>query len=55
MCLPKYGITENKFVITVTPHKLICPNTKLYPMKAVAIITKNNAIPMNHPSFFFPK
>jgi hypothetical protein len=31
------SITENKFVITVPPHKDICPQGKTYPIKAVAI------------------
>jgi hypothetical protein len=25
---PNQGIADNKFVITVAPHKLICPNGK---------------------------
>jgi hypothetical protein len=25
---PKIGIVPNKFVITVAPHKLICPQTR---------------------------
>jgi len=32
-----YGIALNKFVITVAPQKLICPQGKTYPIKAVAI------------------
>jgi len=34
------GITVNKLVITVAPHKDICPQTKTYPKKAIAIKTK---------------
>jgi len=34
---PTTGIAENKFVITVAPHKLIWPHGKTYPKKAVAI------------------
>jgi hypothetical protein len=34
---PIIGIAEKKFVITVAPHKDICPHGKTYPIKAVAI------------------
>jgi hypothetical protein len=34
------GIAETKFVITVAPHKLICPQGKTYPINAVIIIIK---------------
>ena len=45
---PTIGIAPNKLVITVAPHKLICPHGKVYPKKAVAIIKKNIIIPINH-------
>lgn len=44
---PKYGITETKLVITVAPHKDICPQGRIYPKNAVAINTKNINIPDN--------
>ena len=42
------GIADNKFVITVTPQKLIAPHTKQYPMNAVAIITIRIITPTVH-------
>jgi len=36
------GTAENKFVITVAPQKLICPQGKTYPINAAAIIKKKN-------------
>ena len=35
---PISGIAVNKFVITVAAQKLICPQGRIYPIKAVAII-----------------
>jgi hypothetical protein len=37
---PRYGIADNKFVITVAAQNDICPQINTYPMNAVAI-TKN--------------
>jgi hypothetical protein len=34
-----------KFVITVAAQKLICPQTKTYPKKAVAIISNKITTP----------
>lgn len=45
---PISGRVDNKFVITVAPHKLIWPQGKIYPKKAVIIIHKNKATPENH-------
>jgi len=45
---PIKGIALNRFVITVAPQKLICPQTNTYPKKAVAIINPKIAIPLNH-------
>ena len=44
----KQGTKENRFVITVPPQKLICPQTKIYPRNP--IINKNIKIntPDNH-------
>ena len=42
------GKAENKLVITVAPQKLICPQGKTYPMKAVAIINKSITTPSIH-------
>jgi hypothetical protein len=40
------GIAETKLVITVAPHRDICPQGKTYPIKAVAIITMNKTTPI---------
>lgn len=42
------GIAENKLIITVAAQKLICPQGKTYPKKAVAIINKNIITPVDH-------
>jgi hypothetical protein len=36
--LPKYGIADNKLVITVAAQNDICPQINTYPINAVAII-----------------
>jgi hypothetical protein len=46
--LPTKGIAEKRFVITVAPQKLICPQGKTYPIKAVAIINKKITTPLIH-------
>jgi len=46
MCFPKIGIAETKFVITVAPQNLICPQGKTYPKKAVAIERKKITTPI---------
>jgi len=43
---PSTGTAENKFVITVAPHKLICPQGRTYPKKAVAITRINIKTPV---------
>jgi hypothetical protein len=40
---PKYGMADNKLVITVAAQKDICPQISTYPMNAVAI-TRNRII-----------
>ena len=45
---PIIGNAENKFVITVAPQKLICPQGKTYPRKAVAIINSKITTPNIH-------
>jgi predicted P-loop ATPase/GTPase len=45
MYLPTIGIAEKRFVITVAPQKLICPQGRTYPRKAVAIIARKIATP----------
>ena len=42
---PKYGIAENRFVITVAPQKDICPQGSTYPKKDEAINKKKITIP----------
>lgn len=49
--VPKYGIAETKFVITVAPQKDIWPQGKTYPRKAVAITKKKIVTPIIHVSF----
>jgi hypothetical protein len=39
-------MAENRFVITVAPQNLICPQGSTYPIKAVAIVKINNTTPM---------
>jgi hypothetical protein len=46
MVLPIKGIAETRFVITVAPHKLICPQGRTYPINAVIIITKSIITPI---------
>jgi len=48
--LPMYGIAENKFVITVAPQNLICPQGNTYPIKAVAMVKINKITPTFHVS-----
>ena len=38
--LPTKGRADTRFVITVAPQKLICPQGRTYPMKAVAILSE---------------
>jgi len=45
---PTQGIALIRLVITVAPHKDICPYGKTYPKKAVAIITINIIVPIIH-------
>ena len=45
---PINGTEEKKFVITVAAHKLIWPQTKTYPEKAVNIIITKIKHPDNH-------
>ena len=47
---PSMNITVRKFVITVAAQKLICPQGKTYPRKAVRKVNKNNTTPVNHTS-----
>jgi hypothetical protein len=46
--VPTIGKALNKFVITVAPQKLICPQGKTYPIKAVAIIKSKITVPKIH-------
>jgi hypothetical protein len=43
-----YGTAVNKFVITVAPQKLICPQGKTYPINAVAIDKTSKTTPEYH-------
>jgi len=42
---PTTGKAVKKLVITVAAQKLICPQTRTYPRKAVAIIKSNITTP----------
>lgn len=44
--LPKYGMADSRFVITVAPQNLICPQGRTYPIKAVSIVNKRRIIPI---------
>lgn len=46
MSVPKYGIADNKLVITLAPQKDIWPQGKIYPKKAVIIDKKKIIIPI---------
>jgi len=48
--VPKYGIAENKLVITVAPQNLIWPHGNTYPINAVAIVKIYNTTPIFHVS-----
>jgi hypothetical protein len=45
---PTIGKAVKKLVITVAAQKLICPQTKTYPRKAVAIIKIRITTPNVH-------
>ncbi len=47
---PIYGIAETRFVITVAPQNLICPQGSTYPVNAVAIVSTNRITPIFHVS-----
>jgi len=47
MSSPTNGTAVTRLVITVAPQKLICPQGKTYPIKAVAIINKNIIKPLH--------
>lgn len=49
--VPKYGMADNKLVITVAPQKDICPQGKTYPINAVAINVNKIIIPIIQVSF----
>jgi hypothetical protein len=44
-------MAEKILVITVAPQKLICPQGRTYPVKAVAITRINIITPIFHVSF----
>jgi hypothetical protein len=43
-------MAEKRFVITVAPQNLICPQGRTYPMNAVAIVRMNKITPRFHVS-----
>lgn len=48
--VPKYGIAESIFVITVAAQNLICPHGSTYPIKAAAIVAIIIITPIFHVS-----
>jgi hypothetical protein len=44
---PTIGTAENKFVITVAPQRLICPQGSTYPKNAVAMTRINITTPVS--------
>jgi len=52
MVVPRYGIADNKFVITVAPQNDICPQGSTYPRKAVPIVTNIIITPTDHVSVY---
>jgi hypothetical protein len=48
--VPIYGMAERRLVITVAPQNDICPQGKIYPIKAVAITTNRIITPIFHVS-----
>jgi len=49
---PNLGIEEIRLVITVAPQKDICPQGKIYPIKATIIKNNKIKIPLNHTIVF---
>jgi len=49
--VPRYGVAENMFVMTVAPQKLICPYGSTYPIKVVIMETIKIVIPVFHTFF----
>jgi len=45
---PMKGIALIRFVMTVAPHRDICPQTKTYPKKAIAIWIRRIVVPLHH-------
>jgi len=45
---PKYGIADNKLVITVAAQKDICPQISTYPIKAAPITKSKISTPIDH-------
>jgi len=43
---PRYGIADNRFVITVAPQNDICPQGNTYPTNAVIIVINNKITPI---------
>jgi len=52
--VPKIGIAESTPVITVAPQNDICPHGRMYPKKAVAIVTSMIMTPDIHTFSLFP-
>ena len=48
---PNTGRAETRFVITVAPHRDICPQGRTYPRKASAMVSKKIVTPTFHVIF----
>lgn len=49
--VPRYGVAESRFVMTVAPQNDICPQGRTYPIKAVAIRRNKIITPIIHVYF----
>lgn len=49
---PKIGIVDRRLVITVAPHRDICPHGRMYPENAVLIRMRRIKIPECHVCLF---
>lgn len=50
--VPRYGIADRRFVITVAPQKDIWPHGRTYPRNAVPIVANRMITPTVHVSWY---
>lgn len=46
--IPKYGMADNKLVMTVAPQNDICPQGNTYPINAAPMVKNSNRTPTIH-------